>query len=228
MSTNAVEKNAQALNQILCTEGKKLGKTWRQRIRLLLGQTFEALNAKPLDGTRCRQLSDQIDRELAAIQNGEPIEQEADTTTPESAAAKPKTTAPQNSCSSVDSSEALSSQSSDIPQLNAAEPSASEPADKKPESSEEIGLFDLIHIKIRCFFKIRACVRPPYIGKFVCFADRFAEVRQERIDKFIGVLSNGEEDFIAKTEVDVGYQEDLLPDMPERGLVLHPRKKKRS
>lgn len=97
-----------------------------------------------------------------------------------------------------------------------------------PKPADEIGLFDLIRVSIRCFFKIRACVRPPFIGKFVDFAEKFAEIRQERIDRFIGVLSKGDEDFVAKTEVEVGYREDLLPDMPERGLVLHPKKKRRN
>ncbi len=92
---------------------------------------------------------------------------------------------------------------------------------------DSIGLFDLIHVEIRCFFKIRACVRPPYIGQFVTFSERYAADVQTRIDQFLGVLSKGDDEFAAKTEVDVGYRDDLLPNMPERGLILYPKKKKK-
>ena len=85
----------------------------------------------------------------------------------------------------------------------------------------------MIHVQIRCFFKINACVRPPYIGKFVQFADKFSEVKEARIERFIRVLSKGDEEISMKTEVEVGYRDDLIPDMPEMGFVLHPKKKKK-
>ena len=104
---------------------------------------------------------------------------------------------------------------------------ASPDTDKKTIPVDEIGLFDLIHIEIRCFFTIRACVRPPYIGQFVTFSEQYADDVQARIDRFLGVLSKGEDDFAAKTDVEVGYRDDLLPNMPERGLILYPKKKKK-
>ncbi len=103
---------------------------------------------------------------------------------------------------------------------------AKEPA-KCADDADDVGLFDLIHVQIRCFFKIRACVRPPYIGQFVLFSERYGQDVQARVDRFLGVLSKGEDDFAAKTEVEVGYRDDLLPDMPERGLILYPKKKKK-
>ena len=69
MSSNAIEKQAQALNQALRTRGKSLGKNWRLRIRDLLGQTFSALNAKPLDGALCLRLQQRIESELTALEN---------------------------------------------------------------------------------------------------------------------------------------------------------------
>ena len=98
---------------------------------------------------------------------------------------------------------------------------------KSEDAAAEVGLFDLIHVQIRCFFKIRACVRPPYIGQFVLFSERYGKDVQARVDRFLGVLSKGEDDFAAKTEVEVGYRDDLLPDMPERGLILYPKKEKK-
>ncbi len=247
MSTNAVEKNAQALNQLLRRDGKKYGKAWRSRIRDLLSQTFSALNAKPLDGALCLRLSEQIEAELQAAETGEvDVTSGAPQPSPSSdsrmGAAHSESSSPiansnrddhegetrMGTAHSVagDACPAKSRETGDEPaqsEVPVPEPGAVQ--EPPPTPPEEIGLFDLIHVEIRCFFKIRACTRPPYIGRFVTFADRFAEVKQEHIDKFIGVLSNSEDEFSAKTEVEIGYREDLLPDMPERGLVLHPKKK---
>ncbi|MBO4350896.1 MAG: hypothetical protein J6A01_08135 [Proteobacteria bacterium] len=241
MSINAVEKNAQELNKILRANGKTLGKAWRLRIRDLLAQTFAALNAKPLDGPLCLKLSEQIEAEIAAVKDGEPLtETPAELT---QAVQKKKPTPPAEMPAPKESARIANGNSAETPCIGEANNGAGEtrivedksgagesPVKHKKISDmqpEDVGLFDLIHIHIRCFFKIRACTRPPYIGKFVQFADRFSEVRQERIDKFIGVLSKGDEDFVAKTEVDVGYRDDLIPDMPEMGFVLHPKKKKK-
>ena len=278
MAPNIVEKNAQALNQILRTEGKKYGKLWRSRIRELLAQTFAALNAKPLDGALCLKLSEQIEAELKAIEEGTvdvehgAEKQKKNKTTlddkaegthktqnnagnhalpPKKLEAEDKTTAslkPNHDADAISNddcarmaqshsapgetrmAESHSGAGADAPEKEKNDKStgaqtADAPLCKVPD--DEIGLFDLIRVNIRCFFKINACVRPPYIGRFVRFADKFSEVVQTRIDKFIGVLDKGDEDFVAKTEVEIGYRDELIPDMPDMGLVLHPKKKKK-
>lgn len=276
MAPNIVEKNAQALNQILRTEGKKYGKLWRSRIRELLAQTFAALNAKPLDGALCLKLSEQIEAELKAIEEGTvDVEHGAEKQKKNKTAlddkaseanktqndaennalkktkleAEGKTTAslkPNHDADAISNddcarmaqshsapgetrmAESHSGAGADAPEKNdqsTGAQTADAPLCKVPD--DEIGLFDLIRVNIRCFFKINACVRPPYIGRFVRFADKFSEVVQTRIDKFIGVLDKGDEDFVAKTEVEIGYRDELIPDMPDMGLVLHPKKKKK-
>ncbi|MBQ4360331.1 MAG: hypothetical protein II767_08750 [Proteobacteria bacterium] len=320
MAINIVEKNALALNQILRTDGKRLGKEWRLRVRTLLGETFAALNAKPLDGALCLQLSEKIDAELAALAEMKRDDGEDDgaesgfAPAPEKSSSKKKksrkkaeaeddSSAEQTSeggaentadawwaqeteaapakkkksrkkddvvALSADAAEAelpvaedaresaSEERSSASPCIGAAENgeeaarigaadsdeeaariaegdsgaseldiTAGELVRQKATEPEEVGLFDLIHVQIRCFFKINACVRPPYIGKFVQFADKFSEVREARIERFIRVLSKGDEEITMKTEVEVGYRDDLIKDMPEMGFVLHPKKKKK-
>ena len=320
MAINIVEKNALALNQILRTDGKRLGKEWRLRVRTLLGETFAALNAKPLDGALCLQLSEKIDAELAALAEMKRDDGEEDgaesgfAPAPEKSSSKKKksrkkaeaeddSSAEQTSdggaedaadawwaqeteaapakkkksrkkddvvALSADAAEAelpvaedaresaseerssaspcigaaengeeaarigeadsdeeavrIGEADSDAPELDI---TAGELVRQKATEPEEVGLFDLIHVQIRCFFKINACVRPPYIGKFVQFADKFSEVREARIERFIRVLSKGDEEITMKTEVEVGYRDDLIKDMPEMGFVLHPKKKKK-
>lgn len=315
MAINIVEKNALSLNQILRTDGKRLGKEWRLRIRTLLGETFAALNAKPLDGALCLQLSEKIEAELASLaeMKGDAGEDdglhgadapaagksakkkksrkksEADAAEPpasetdasdawwaqeaEGGAPKQKKSrrqagagmcadepdasggrsedarmgAPEGRIGEADSpedmprigeadsggaeariGEADSAEDTEVP-AEAENPVAEGAVKDAPAESvpEEAGLFDLIHVQIRCFFKINACVRPPYIGKFVQFADKFSEVKEARIERFIRVLSKGDEEISMKTEVEVGYRDDLIPDMPEMGFVLHPKKKKK-
>ena len=253
MSTNAVEKQAQKLNQYLRTQGKKQGKTWRIQVRALLAQTFEALNAKPLNGPLCLELSQKIEAELTALENGESTLTDETEIAQRPAVKQPK--APEYENYSTDETETGAKASKAAMRIGEAESSAENapcigeadngageprigeaesgaggqpPQEKKVIPPDEIGLFDLIHIQIRCFFTLNACVRPPYIGNFVNYADKFAENTQARIDRFIGVLSKNEDEFAAKTEVEIGYNDDLLPDMPERGLVLHPKKKKKS
>ena len=332
MAINIVEKNALALNQILRTDGKRLGKEWRLRVRTLLGETFAALNAKPLDGALCLQLSEKIDAELAALAEMKRDDGEEDgaesgfAPAPEKSSSKKKKSRKKAEAEESSSAEQISDggaedtadawwaqeteaapdkkkksrkkddvvalsadaaeaeqplaadaresaseeRSSASPCIGAAENgeeaarigaaengeeaarigaadsdeeaariaegdsgaseldiTAGELVRQKATEPEEVGLFDLIHVQIRCFFKINACVRPPYIGKFVQFADKFSEVREARIERFIRVLSKGDEEITMKTEVEVGYRDDLIKDMPEMGFVLHPKKKKK-
>ena len=320
MAINIVEKNALALNQILRTDGKRLGKEWRLRVRTLLGETFAALNAKPLDGALCLQLSEKIDAELAALAEMKRDDGEEDgaesgfAPAPEKSSSKKKKSRKKAEAEESSSAEQISEggaedaadawwaqeteaapakkkksrkkddvvalsadaaeaeqplaadaresaseeRSSASPCIGAAENgeeaarigaadsdeeaariaegdsgaserdiTAGELVRQKATEPEEVGLFDLIHVQIRCFFKINACVRPPYIGKFVQFADKFSEVREARIERFIRVLSKGDEEITMKTEVEVGYRDDLIKDMPEMGFVLHPKKKKK-
>ena len=314
MAINIVEKNALALNQILRTDGKRLGKEWRLRVRTLLGETFAALNAKPLDGALCLQLSEKIDAELAALAEMKRDDGDEDgqdsvaVAAPEKSSSKKKKSrkkAEVEECASAETSGEASAEDTadawwaqeteaaspkkkksrkkdDAEDLSADETeaetsgleetreSASEGRMREADSPEEaprigeadsgedaariaegesdapereitagelvrqkaiepeeVGLFDLIRVQIRCFFKINACVRPPYIGKFVQFADKFSEVREARIERFIRVLSKGDEEITMKTEVEVGYRDELIKDMPEMGFVLHPKKKKK-
>lgn len=271
MAPNIVEKNAQALNQLLRTEGKKYGKAWRSRIRELLAQTFAALNAKPLDGALCLRLSEQIESELQAIESGtvdtERGASKSQAVCVSSAVDEQHTREVCHQVSKEDlgmterqgaeresgelQSEVENLAGARMPLVHSAqgEPCMAEghsgAGAQAPDGegececesrsdvllrhvpADEVGLFDLIRVRIRCFFKINACVRPPYIGRFVRFADKFSEVVHARIDKFIGVLDKGDEDFVAKTEVEVGYRDELIPDMPDMGLVLHPKKKKK-
>lgn len=257
MSANSVEKNAQKLNAYLRSHGKKQGKSWRLKIRALLSQTFEALNAKPIDGALCLELAGKIEREIASLESGEAkSEEDGGADYPSSELHESRVNNQKEAARIALGNSAASSriaigksdegetrveskqfettalclgESSTLTKPNpdsvAGDTSPENPP--KEKSAGEIGLFDLIHIQIRCFFKLNACTRPPYIGKFVRYADKYGEVVQERVNRFIRVLSKNEDEFAAKLETEVGYDEDLLPDMPERGLVLHPRKKKK-
>lgn len=311
MSSNQVEKNAQRLNQVLRELGKSLDKERRVRIRKLLADTYEAMNARPLDGKRCLALSDEIDATLLELENGN-LEssigmvsaegsKKSETSKKKKSAESPKTDdkkkteerkkrkvkaekegksseisaqegqsektalsqtvevddkpvcpSEQNCLRNFTQTEAITSElkpcyeishvSSPSESVECAEnredicPSndskASEGKDGAPSSdlksdADDIGLFDLIHVEVRCLIRIRAVVRPPFIGKFVEFAEAFAESRESRIEAFISVLSPNTEDFGCKTEVEVGYDDDLIPNMPGLDLVLHPKKKKR-
>ena len=250
MSINVVEKNAQRLNKVLREQGASFPREWRQRVRGLLAQTFEAMNARPLDGPLCLRLSDQIEAELASypelLEHTAVLQAEAPASPKERPAQKTSPIRKKESRSDSSSTpkapgEALQNtgmpESQPKPQSVAPAPVASDgqtvatQPEKHPVIAPTIddspGLFDFIHIQIRCFFKIRACLKPPYIGKFVQFAENFADVREDRIESFIRVLSKGTEGLGAKTDVEVGYDDDLLPNMPSRDLVLHQRLKKR-
>lgn len=259
MSANLVERNAQKLNNILREFGCALDKAWRTRVRTLLMQTYTAMNARPIDGALCRQLSDQIDAELAAIKPKIDAWTDPDNPCPPKTAVKKSSKlksshkivyppsnpincqqpitpgdpvqtpekhsdiAPAFNHKTIDSTADPESCADSLAQKYTANEI---PAKQTTLSDNSIGLFDLIHVEIRCFFKIRACIRPPYIGKFVDFAEHFADVRETRIEAFINVLSKRTE-FGFKSDVEVGYEDDLLPNMPDLNLVLHPRRKKR-
>lgn len=328
MSSNQVEKNAQRLNQVLRELGKSLDKERRVRIRKLLADTYEAMNAQPLDGKRCLALSDEIDATLLELEN-ENLESSIGMTGAEGSkksskkkksAESPKTDdkkkteerkkrkvkaekegksseisaqegqsektalsqtvevddkpvcpSEQNCLRSFAQTEAITSelkpcyeishmsspsesvecaenredkcpskglsdksnlQSVELAVGSSSDTNASGGKDGAPSSdlksdADDIGLFDLIHVEVRCLIRIRAVVRPPFIGKFVEFAEAFAESRESRIEAFISVLSPNTEEFGCKTEVEVGYDDDLIPNMPGLDLVLHPKKKKR-
>lgn len=271
MSANSIEKNALKLSQLLRDYGKVIDKERRKRTRELLAQTFEAMNARPLNGALCKQLSDRIDVELEQFQSlSEAASEEPNEDVPkqkhkknksENARRLPKAieltsptpsktaetstpdeiktveiaeeTHPSISTSAVfPCDDAAATQSDDVPTQSDACPTHD--TDALPETSHEVpqkddspGLFDLIHVQIRCFIKIRAVQKPPYIGKFVIFSEKFADALETRIDKFINVLSNNSEDIGEKLQVEKGYVDDLLPNMPDFNLVLHPKRKKR-
>lgn len=232
MAANPVEKAAQRLNRELKERGKAYGKIWRSRIRDLLRQTFDALNARPLDGGLCRQLGEKIEKELADIDNetvdlqspGERRQVKSDIS--EEPETKESERMREHSEDAARIGEDANSAGGE-PRIGKANSGAGadspHPIKEEPES---VGLFDLIHVEVRTFFKIRACVRPPYIGKFVDFSDKYAERLMGRIERFLEVLTKREGEASARTEVEVGYREDLLPDMPDRNLVLSKRKKK--
>ena len=274
MSANSIEKNALKLSQLLRDYGKVIDKERRKRTRALLAQTFEAMNARPLNGTLCKQLSDQIEVELEQFQslseqpseeqnedvpkqkrkknkseNAQRLAKALELTTP----VAPKTVettapveqrAPENS-SEIDQSAhvvsahvSLSPDGEDSAPVDAAattpDARTAQDVDVATETSPDAqpkdnspGLFDLIHVQIRCFIKIRAVQKPPYIGRFVMFSEKFADALETRIDKFINVLSNHSEDIGEKLQVERGYVDDLLPDMPDFNLILHPKRKKR-
>lgn len=311
MSSNQVEKNAQRLNQVLRELGKSLDKERRVRIRKLLADTYEAMNARPLDGKRCLALSDEIDATLLELENGN-LEssmgmvsaegsKKSETSKKKKSAESPKTDdkkkteerkkrkvkaekegksseisaqegqsektalsqtvevddkpvcpSEQNCLRSFTQTEAITSELKPCYEIShMSSPSENNecaencedkcpsndskasggkdgaPASDLKSDADDIGLFDLIHVEVRCLIRIRAVVRPPFIGKFVEFAESFAESRESRIEAFISVLSPNTEDFGCKTEVEVGYDDDLIPNMPGLDLVLHPKKKKR-
>lgn len=304
MSANQVEKHAVRLHKYLVERGKYFDKAWRQRIRKLLADTYNAMNARPLDGKRCHALSDEIDAELAALDkmsfDGMQEISVKDRAAKRAAKAdcKQKPAAPASNAS--DSNKTVHSSDSagqspetgdlqgnradlrrqplgdligapaknddiadDLRVHDAKNAKAVAVCDRKAENSAHlpnemqsptdphtaggaqtadgkdeitaaparedgsIGLFDLIRVEIRCMIKIRAVVRPPFIGKFVSFAETFAEKRESRIEAFIAVLSPDTEKLGAKTDTEVGYEDDLIPNMPGFDLVLHPKKKKR-
>lgn len=299
MAANQVEKNAVRLHKYLQECGKYFDKAWRQRIRKLLAETYEAMNAKPLDGKRCLAASDQIDFELAKLDQmsfdemqtvsvkkssdkakssssrkksaqrkgkegktseksevlGDSLPDVQSTTSEEDSlfvAQDADQDAASNSAREIAPADMSESESSSNAQDNLPEGLPCEPIAAVAVSSDaaacdvgtcdessscgdaatlsrddSIGLFDLIHIEIRCLIKIRAVVRPPFIGKFVMFAEEFAQKRESRIEAFIAVLSPSTDELSNKMEIEVGYEDDLIPNMPGFDLVLHPKKKRR-
>lgn len=267
MAANQVEKNAIRLHKYLQERGKFFDKSWRQRIRKLLADTYEAMNAKPIDGNRCRAVSDQIEAELAVLDQMSFDDMPEVSVKKSSDKSKTRTAkkraAQQSPSHSDDSSEprvstpspAKADDSSSLEMVvdssllstngdvvedcdeMAREAVVDSAADSRDDgvgqtntvadAADSIGLFDLIHVEIRCLIKIRAVVRPPFIGKFVEFAEDFAQKRESRIEAFIAVLSPSTDELSNKMEVEVGYDDDLIPNMPGFDLVLHPKKKKR-
>lgn len=299
MAANQVEKKAVRLHKYLQECGKFFDKSWRQRIRKLLAETYEAMNAKPLDGKRCLAASDQIDIELAMLD--QMSFDEMQTVSVKKSSDKAKSSSSRRKSAQRKGKEGKTSEKSEVlidilpnvqstanaedsmfgaqdayqdvvgsgareivptdmselelssnAQGNLPEGLPCEPtvtvavssdavagdAGTCDESSsrcdaatlsrdDSIGLFDLIHIEIRCLIKIRAVVRPPFIGKFVMFAEEFAQKRESRIEAFIAVLSPSTDELSNKMEIEVGYEDDLIPNMPGFDLVLHPKKKRR-
>lgn len=300
MSANQVEKHAMRLHKYLVERGKYFDKAWRQRIRKLLADTYNAMNARPLDGKRCLALSDEIDAELAALDkmSFDGMQEISAKDRAAKADGKQKPAAPASNASDSNKTGRSNDSAGQSPETgdlqgnradlrrqphggligtpaknddigddlrahdakNAktiaicdgkAESSSHLPNEMQSESDPQtaggaqtadgkheitaaparedggIGLFDLIRVEIRCMIKIRAVVRPPFIGKFVSFAEAFAEKRESRTEAFIAVLSPDAEKLGAKTDTEVGYEDDLIPNMPGFDLVLHPKKKKR-
>lgn len=89
-----------------------------------------------------------------------------------------------------------------------------------------MGYFEMVSIKVRSFFCLRAFREPVRIARATSYAQNYADAVFARVDKFINVLSKG----AAAPSLDAykGYGEELIKDMPERGLVLHPPKRKKS
>ncbi len=340
MASISLDKNAAALNRVLRDHGKKLGKTWRTRIRKLLAETFSALNAPKLDANRCDALGAQIDLELAWVQNPQSMTEEAliqafeqtmgsvesmakptfgnipgniekekphiidasdedapkpsksekqdtkielspllaqrvpsqapstelntgDATpseTPKNSKSKKKSTPQSETTTPVEpQSHALNTEASEggsLPlsgYLQANTPLPPQPqntnhsapnesvqaaqttdnnttlvAKAKGEEPPEIGYFDIVNVQVRQFFKINALVETYEIGGSVTFAEKYADAVDDRVEKFIAVLSKPDETIHFNDEVQVGYRDDLIKDMPDRNLVLHPKKKKKS
>lgn len=258
------------MHKYLQERGKFFDKSWRQRIRKLLADTYDAMNAKPIDGNRCRAVSDQIEAELAVLdqmsfdnmpeisvkkssdksktrttkkraaqQSPPPFD---DSSEPRVLASSPTKTDDSSTSEMALDSSLLSTngdrgeggEDCDEMAREAVVDSAVDSRDNGvgqtdtvADAADSIGLFDLIHVEIRCFIKIRAVVRPPFIGKFVEFAEDFAQKRESRIEAFIAVLAPSTDELSNKMEVEVGYDDDLIPNMPGFDLVLHPKKKKR-
>ena len=96
------------------------------------------------------------------------------------------------------------------------------------ETPPEVGYFDIVSIRIRQFFKFRALVETYEIGQTTTFAEKFCDAVEARIEKFIAVLSSPDDSASHfSTDVVTGYRDDLIKDMPDRDLVLHPKKKKK-
>jgi hypothetical protein len=88
-----------------------------------------------------------------------------------------------------------------------------------------LGYFEMVSLKVREFFVLRACKEPIRVGAATNFAQNYADSVFERVDRFIRVLSKDAAPI--NTEAYKGYRDELIKNMPERGLVLHPPKRKR-
>ena len=206
MGTNAVEKQAQELNKLLRAKSKTLDKKTRVRIRGLLGETFAALEARPLDGQRCLALAAQIDREIAALKGetvaeavavsdgvGEASSREMVDVAPERVPEGEVATesAPGHAMAADAASDhgaARESRDGDVPgevgadasdeegeriaegdsaaegepRIPAGDSGAGDASPARPETPKEPeirGFAEMIHLQIRCFVRVRACVR---------------------------------------------------------------------
>ena len=319
MAGHPVEQRAAELNRILLKNGKRLGKAWRVRIRRILAETFSALGAPKLDGTRCQALEDQIVRELSWLKDPESMSEadlvaayestlallegmskpsfgnipgnidkekqhfvdasaeeastpkdntpqtdviaatpehlaedftvpEALTTEAPSPKIKKKKSkkaslrdlllsddyglssaqppAPDISFSGSEPNNTASSSSSDVPLPLVEEPAA--PKYYTKETPPEIGYFDIVNIQVRQAIIMNAAVKPVRIGHAGDMADLYAETVNDRVERFIEVLSKPDSSIQFNSELTPGYEDDLIENMPDRGLVLHPKKKKKS
>ena len=320
---------------MLQKKGKSLGKAWRVRIRRLLSETFSALGAPKLDGTRCQTLEDQIVRELSWLNDPSSISEEAlvsayeatlgaldgmskpsfgnipgnidkekqhfvdasadevpsapreqaplpevlpdlpskTASAPSPAPAAPKPApavakaepepvaepdapepAPTKTKKKKSKKSALrdilfsddydspksadvtfvpepsaSAQDTTVPEETPAAPPAPElPKYTTKETPPEIGYFDIVNIQIRQAIIIEAAVKPVRIGHAGDIADEYAETVNTRVERFIEVLSKPDSSIQFNSELTPGYEDDLIENMPDRGLVLHPKKKKKS
>lgn len=110
-----------------------------------------------------------------------------------------------------------------------AQPSTAErPTCETREKPPEIGYFDIVHVQVRQAIRIHAAVKPVRIGRAGDMADLYAETVNARVERFIEVLSKPDSSIQFNSELTPGYEDELIENMPDRGLVLHPKKKKKS
>ncbi|MCL2326142.1 MAG: hypothetical protein FWC40_06585 [Proteobacteria bacterium] len=221
MSGHPLERRAEALSEALRIRGKALGKSWRVQARALLSETFAAMHSAKTDEMLCAQLEQQLDQQIEAARLKSPEENPDNDLT----VAQPQDELPQAMTSQTDEG------SPDLPEIESPQATISQTNDSFTSPSDlpaRMGYFDLVRIRIRCFFRLRACIEPLRIGGISDFAERYTDSVQRRIDRFIAVLSKNDAITSGDATVKPGYQEELIQNMPERGLVLHPKKKKRS
>lgn len=248
-----VEKLAFQLNATLKAQAKTVSKAWKTEARALLKESFELLSLNPPDEAALNLLEKRLNSQIAMANNAaieltktaktpkpshrktEPnadlapqkeqqtqdIKAEIDSVT---AQAVPQTPSPidlRDDKGEANDSVAHSSYVLEKPKDKPAKPSQ----DGEPQS---IGYFEMVRVEIRQFFKINACLPERVLGRASAYAERHSEVLAQRIEAFIAVLSKSSEAETPTTDLRTGYREELIKDMPERGLVLHPKRKKKS
>lgn len=250
-----LEKLASQLNTMLKTQAKAVSKAWKIEARILLKESFDLLGQTPPDDAALCLLEKRLNTHIV-MANSPPVDLEKTPKTLGESAKIATTHADElrqtpdvkpdlhqdkrqdtletqaNLSTLKEEQEGEHKNAKSVKKNHHPEAlrgnASTELAPAKDAETSLLGYFEMVHVGIRQFFKINACLPERVLARASANAERHSEVLAQRIEAFIAVLSKSTEIENPNTNLRSGYHEELLKDMPERGLVLHPKRKKKT